>query len=75
MGALLSGATFLLNLFYSNTVLVEKIDCKGVNTEYPDFVLNSANTSIKVTVLSSCYAAYLWSEHCECALIQKSTDF
>ena len=44
---------------------------KGVNEKHPDFVLSSADTSIKVSVLPLAYAVYIWSEHCECALMQK----
>ena len=42
-----------------------------MNTKQPDFVLSSADTSIKVTVLPLTFAVYPWSEHCEFALIQK----
>ena len=45
---------------------------KSINTKHPDFVLNSADISIKVTVLPLSYAVYSSpSEHCECALMQK----
>ena len=44
---------------------------KGVNTIHHDFVLSSADTSIKVTALPLIYAVYPWSEHCEFLLMQK----
>ena len=43
-----------------------------MNTKRPDYVLKSAQTLIKVTVLplSLTYAVYPRSEHCEWALMQ-----
>ena len=60
-----------IGLFGNIVMLSRNAIHKGVNEKHPDFVLSSADTSIKVSVLPLAYAVYIWSEHCECALMQK----
>ena len=43
----------------------------NVLTKHLDFALSNADISIVVRVLPLTYVLYPWSEHCECALMQK----
>ena len=45
---------------------------KRFKTKHPEFLLSSADTSIKVTVLPLTSAVYPWFEHCECTLCSLS---
>ena len=49
----------------------------ALTKKHPDFVLSSADTSIKVTVLPLTFVVYSWSEYCEmCTGAEKiATDF
>ena len=57
------------NSFFLETINVSiKVHCKGVNTIHHDFVMSSADASIKVTLI---YVVYPWHGHCEFLLMQK----
>ena len=61
---------FFTPIFSRNTHYI------SINTKGPDYVLKSAHTSIKVTVLPLTYAVYPRSEYCEWAFVARnSNDF
>ena len=61
----------ILVLDIKKTELSRNVHYKGIKIEDPNFVVSSADTSIKVTDLPLTYAVYPGSKYCECSLIQK----